>query len=250
MKFFASPDFKPVSKQMFHIAIPIAISGLVLQVQTLIDTAFLARYSTTLPDGVHLSGSEILSVVGNVFFPYLVALSFIWSISTGVVILVSQRLGANEPGSARRFAVTAIKYNTLLSWLVYLFWFFFARQVFMLMGVHQPILTVSLDYMRFLSLELLYLGLSTSIGAVFQGAGNTRPEMITGIMRSILHIVLDYLFIFGNFGLPEMGVVGAGMASSLSGLLACLVLLLVLLTSQKLPFRVNLKSVCLARLCD
>ncbi|MCE1252244.1 MAG: MATE family efflux transporter [Anaerolineae bacterium] len=250
MKFFSSPDFKPVSKQMFHIAIPIAISGLVLQVQSLIDTAFLARYSTSLPDGALLSGSEILSAVGNVFFPYLVALSFIWSISTGVVILVSQRLGANEPASARRYAATAIKFNTLLSWLVYLFWFFFAKQVFTLMGVHQPILTLSLDYMRFLSLELLYLGLSTSIGAVFQGAGNTRPEMIAGILRSLLHICLDYLFIFGNFGLPEMGVAGAGMASSLSGLVACLGLLSVLLTSKNLPFKINLKTVFWAPMRD
>lgn len=243
LKFFESPNFKPVSRQMFKIAIPIAISGLVMQVQTLIDTAFLARYTTTLADGTVLSGSQILSAVGNVFFPYLVAISFVWSIVTGAVVLVSQRLGAGQPDQARQYAVSSLKYNTLLGWLIYLFWLFFGEKVFLAMGVKEPILTVSLQYLRFLSLELIYLGLGNSVGAVFQGIGNTRPEMVTGIMRSLLHIFLDYLLIFGNFGLPEMGVAGAGLASSLSGLIGTLTLTVIFLTSKDKPFYVHLRDI-------
>jgi putative MATE family efflux protein len=243
MKLFSSPNFKPVSQQMFKIAIPIAISGLVMQVQTLIDTAFLARYTTTLANGTVLTVSEILSAVGNVFFPYLVAISFIWSIVTGAVVLVSQRLGAGEPDQARKYAVSSLKYNTLLGWMIYLFWLFFGEKVFIAMGVKEPILSVSLLYLRFLSLELIYLGLGNSIGAVFQGIGNTKPEMVTGILRSLLHIFLDYLLIFGHFGLPEMGVAGAGLASSLSGLIGTLALTVIFLTNRDKPFHVDLKSI-------
>jgi putative MATE family efflux protein len=248
MGLFSSPNFKPVSRQIFKIAIPIAISGLIAQAQMLIDTAFLARYTTTLSDGTILSGSQILSAVGNVFFPYLVAISFIWSIATGAVVLVSQRLGANEPENARRYALSALKHNTVISWLVFLFWLFFAEKVFTLLGVRQPILDLSLQYIRFLSLELVFVGMSTSIGAVFQGAGNTRPEMITGVIRSILHICFDYVFIFGNFGFREMGIAGAGLASSLSGLIGAVLLLVIFLRSKSLPFRVDFKSIVVAPL--
>ncbi len=140
MKIPLRQDLKLISKQMFRIAIPIAISGIITQVQMLIDTAFLARYTVTAPSGAILSGSDILSAVGNVFFPYLVTLSFLWSITTGAIILVSQRLGAREPESARRYAVASLKYNSLLAWLVYLFWLLFAEKIFVLMGVREPIL--------------------------------------------------------------------------------------------------------------
>lgn len=234
---------KAITRLMFRIAIPIAVSGIITQAQMLIDTAFLARYTVTLPDGAMLTGSDILSAVGNVFFPYLVALSFLWSITTGAVILVSQRLGAREPENARRYAVAALKYNILLSWLVYLFWLLFAEKIFLWMGVRQPILGLSLEYLRFISLELLYLGAAASIGAIFQGMGITRPEMVTGVLRSLLHIALDYVLIFGHFGFPELGVAGAGIASTLSGLVATLVMVLIFFRMKGLAFRPDFKSI-------
>ena len=248
MKLFSSPNFKPFSKQMFRIALPIALSGMITQVQMLIDTAFLARYTTTLPDGSILSGSEILSAVGNVFFPYIVTIALIWSIGTGVVVLVSQFLGAGKPETARVYALTGLKYNSLLSWLVYIFWLLFARKIFVALGVQQPILTLSLEYISFLSLELIYLGVSTSINSIFQGTGNTKPEMYAGIFRSLLHIVLDYIFIFGHFGFPEMGVAGAGIASSLSGLISTLFMLILFLKKNILPFNVAFRSLIAAPL--
>ncbi|MBN2678004.1 MAG: MATE family efflux transporter [Anaerolineaceae bacterium] len=246
MNIFSSTNFKPFSKQMFRIALPIAFSGMIMQVQMLIDTAFLARYTTSLPDGTILSGSEILSAVGNVFFPYIVTIALIWSIGTGVVVLVSQFLGAGKPNDARRYALTGLKYNSLLSWLVYLLWFFFAEEIFTALGVHESIRILSLEYIRFLSLELLYLGVSTSINSIFQGTGNTRPEMYTGIFRSLLHILLDYVLIFGNFGFPELGVAGAGMASSISGLASTLIMLVIFMKTASLPFKVGMKSLLTA----
>jgi putative MATE family efflux protein len=250
MNLLSHPEFKPTSRRMFQIAIPIAISGLVMQVQMLIDTAFLARYSTTLPDGVSLTGTQILSSVGNVFFPYIVAMSFMWSIVTGLVVVVSQNLGARQPDVARRLAMSGLKYNTLLSWLFFLVWFFLARDIFTAMGVQEPILSVSLQYLSFLSLEFLYLGIPVSIGAIFQGSGNTRPEMMAGILRSILHIIFDYIFIFGNFGFPEMGVMGAGLASSLSGLISAVVLVVIFLRARGLPFIINLDAILRAPISD
>ncbi|MBI9049703.1 MAG: MATE family efflux transporter [Anaerolineaceae bacterium] len=246
LKIFSSPNFKPFSKSMFRIALPIAFSGIIMQLQMLIDTAFLARYTTSLPNGTVITGSEILSAVGNVFFPYIVTISLIWSIGTGVVILVSQHLGAGKPQGAQEYGTTALKFNTLLSWFVYLFWLVFAEKVFTILGVKEPILSVSLVYIRFVSIELLYLGLSTTINAVFQGVGNTRPEMFAGIIRSVLHVVLDYILIFGHFGFQEMGVAGAGIASSISGLISTLIMLAILLKSKSLPFKMNIKAIFLA----
>jgi putative MATE family efflux protein len=239
-----------ISRRMFRIALPIAISDVTTQVQMLIDTAFLARYTVRMLGGIVLSGSDILSAVGNVFFPYLVTLSFLWSITTGTVILASQRLGAGEPENARRYAVTSLKFNSLLSWLVLLFWLLFAKSIFLAMGVREPILGLSLQYLRFISLELIYMGAASSLGAIFQSMGITRPEMVTGILRSLLHILLDYLLIFGHFGFPELGIAGAGIASTLAGLVATLVMAAIFFRMKNLAIRPDLRSVLHAPLKD
>jgi putative MATE family efflux protein len=236
-------QFKFISARMLQMAIPIAISGIVTQAQMLIDTAFLARYTVTAAGGIVLSGSDILSAVGNVFFPYLVGLSFLWSITTGVVILVSQRLGAREPEKAKQYAMAALKYNALISWGIYLFWLLFAGNIFAWMGVRPPILGMSLEYLRFISLELLFMGAATTMGATLQGMGLTRPEMITGILRSVIHIVLDYLLIFGNLGFPELGIAGAGLASSASGLIGAILLAYIFFRAKNLAFQPDRKAI-------
>ncbi len=235
-------------KRMFAIAIPIAISGLTTQAQMLIDAAFLGHYAVKLADGSVLGGGEFLSAVGNVFFPYIVSLAFIWSITTGTVVLVSQRLGAKDPEAAKRYAEASIKFNALLSIAIYLIWAAIAPAVFRLLGVREPILALSLQYIRTMSLELFYLGAGTTIGAIFQGLGKTRPEMWTGILRSALNIVLDWVMIFGNLGCPELGVAGAGLATSLSGLISTVVFLAIAFRARDLPFRPSFRSVLKAPL--
>ena len=230
-------------KRMFAIAIPIAISGLVTQAQMLIDAAFLGHYEVKLADGSVLGGGEFLSAVGNVFFPYIVSLAFIWSITTGTVVLVSQRLGAKDPEAAKRYAEASIKFNSILSIGIYLIWAAMAPVIFKILGVRDPILGLSIQYIRTMSLELFYLGAGTTMGAIFQGLGKTRPEMWTGILRSVLNIVLDWVMIFGHLGCPELGVAGAGLATSLSGLISTVAFVFIAFRARDLPFRPSVRSI-------
>ena len=234
-------------RRMLKIAVPIAVSGLATQAQMLIDTAFLGHYTVHLPGGSTIGGADFLSAVGNVFFPYIVILSFLWSITTGTIVLVSQNLGAGKKDEAERFAEASLKYNTLLSIAVYVVWTLAAPSVFRLMGVQEPVLSLSLRYMNFMCLELFYLGMSVTLGAMFQGMGITRPEMYAGILRSALNIVLDAVLIFGRFGFPEMGIAGAGLATSLSGLISMTVFIFIVYRSRNLEFRPRVSGIIRAK---
>jgi MATE family multidrug resistance protein len=211
---------KAIRTDMFKVAIPIAVSGLMNQIQMLIDKAFLGHYSMTLANGTVLTGTDFLSAVGNVFFPYIVTLAFLWAIPTGTVVLVSQRLGAKDPEKARLYAEASVKYHSLISIAMYFVWLIIAKPVFVIMGVQEPILSVSLEYIRMMSLGLLTMGFAVSMGSVFQGMGVTNPEMKSGIVMSLVNIVLDWIMIYGRFGFPEMGAAGAGLATAIAGFVA------------------------------
>jgi multidrug resistance protein, MATE family len=243
-------DSKVIRKEMFKMAIPIAISGLVTQAQMLIDTAFLGHYSIKLPDGSFLTGKDFLSAVGNVFFPYIVTLSFMWMITTGTIVLVSQRLGAKEPEKAKEYAEASIKFNGLLSIAIYIVWQLVAPSVFSLMGVKEPILAISLDYIRTMSLELIPMGIAVSLGAAFQGMGITRFEMQAGILRSAVNAVLDWIMIYGRFGFPEMGAAGAGLATAISGYVANAYFIFAALRCRDAAFRPSVRGILKAPFAD
>jgi multidrug resistance protein, MATE family len=63
---------------------------------------------------------------------------------------------------------------------------------------------------------LFFSLVSLSITAYFMAIGRTRVVFYSAVFTAIANVILDYLLIFGNYGLPEMGLAGASLASTLS----------------------------------
>ena len=57
---------------------------------------------------------------------------------------------------------------------------------------------------------------AVSLSSFFRGIGDTKTPLYTTVTGNILNAVLDYGLIFGNFGLPEWGVFGAGIATAIA----------------------------------
>ena len=55
-----------------------------------------------------------------------------------------------------------------------------------------------------------------SIKQFFEGIGNTKLAMVITLIANAINIVLNYLLIFGKFGFPELGLIGAGVATLIS----------------------------------
>ncbi len=58
------------------------------------------------------------------------------------------------------------------------------------------------------------------VRACFDGIGWTRVGMVTGVGMNLANVLLNWIFIFGNLGAPEMGVAGAALASGLATVLS------------------------------
>jgi putative MATE family efflux protein len=72
---------------------------------------------------------------------------------------------------------------------------------------------------QFLTLALLGAPASflmMGLSGTFRGLGDTRSPMYASIVATVVHIVGDYLLIFGKLGLPALGIRGAGIAMALS----------------------------------
>jgi len=96
---------------------------------------------------------------------------------------------------------------------------------------------IFLDYR---SWGLFFAGFQVSILAFFTGIGQTKIIIVSSLFMVIINVFLDFGLIFGYFGLPEMGLAGAALASTIAEALTFLFLLVYLLKS-KLLIQFNFK---------
>ena len=92
-----------------------------------------------------------------------------------------------------------------------------ARSIFTLVG-HDPVLReLEATYFRILCLGAAPAIASSALGGFFSGLGRPWPVVWVSVTATAVNLVLDYALIFGSWGLPEMGIVGAAVATVASG---------------------------------
>jgi len=77
------------------------------------------------------------------------------------------------------------------------------------------ILPEAAGYLRAVSWGAPGLALVFLLRFFSEGSGNTKPTMFYGVMGAMLNIPLNYVLMFGKFGLPALGTVGCGYATSI-----------------------------------
>ncbi|MFH0958858.1 MAG: MATE family efflux transporter [Pseudomonadota bacterium] len=82
---------------------------------------------------------------------------------------------------------------------------------------HAPnLIELEKEYFRILMYSSVALPLNAALSSFFSGRGRTSPVLIGNLIGNAANIVLDYLLIFGNFGFPELGIKGAGIATAIT----------------------------------
>lgn len=208
--------------KMIKIFVPIMLSNLISQIQMVIDRIFLGRMDILY-----------MSAVGNATAPMWTTMSFIFSLSLGASILISQSVGEEDLEKAKNYAASLIKFHNVLPFLLFLFWMILSPTVFKLMGVSENVMPLCITYTRLYAPCFLIIGLGASYSIVFQTSNYTMPLVAYGIIRSVLNIFLDYVLIFGKWGFPRMEIAGAALGTTIAEYAGALYLVYVVITKKK-----------------
>lgn len=219
------------SRRILSLAIPLILQQLCLQMQIWIDRAMLGHVN-----------AAFFSAIGNTTVPYQMVTSTITAICGGTAILVAQGIGAGDHRQVRETAESSFLGSALLSAAAFAFFLFFSKPLFRIMGLQSPILEYSTSYIRILSFSLLILGPVASATAILQGLGFTKIIMAAGLVGNALNILLDWLLIFGKFGLPAMGLEGAALATVLANFGAAPMTILFVLRNPRMPVKLQLRA--------
>lgn len=225
-------DSKRYVHPLLRLALPIMISNIISQVQMLIDRLFLAKL-----------GDIYMSALSNINAPLWTTMSFVFSLTVGASIIISQSVGAGNKNKAAEYSGALWKYHNIFGIFLFAIWFFFGEQIFKAMGVSENVMPMCLIYTKIYSPVFLVLPLGSACMVTFQTSNYTKPLVYQGIIRSGLNVFLDWVMIFGNLGCPAMGIKGAAIATTIAEVAGGLVLLVVCLFKKNIETMPKFKQI-------
>ncbi|WP_241781789.1 MATE family efflux transporter [Paenibacillus sp. DMB5] len=185
--------------------------------QTLLGTVDTIMVSRISDDAVAVVG------ISNQLFGALTTL--FTTFAGGAGILIAQRLGSGRQEDARVIAIMGVTASTVLGLIVSIIMFLFADPIGGALNISGELIPLAHVYLTYVGGGLFLIGLTASLGSAIRNTGNTRGPMYTGVAVNVIHIILNYIFIFGMFGLPQMGLGGIAISNVISRGLGAIVLL-------------------------
>ncbi|MBT8187857.1 MAG: polysaccharide biosynthesis C-terminal domain-containing protein, partial [Croceitalea sp.] len=193
-----------IRKAIFMLSIPMILEMLMESIFALVDIAWVSQVSVNAVATIGLTESVITLI-------YAVAIG----LSMAATAVVARRVGEKDIEGARKTAVQAIFLGILVSLLVGILGFLFAKEILGLMGAEQDLIQEGYGYTQWLIGGNITIMLLFLINAIFRGAGDASIAMWTLVLSNGLNIILDPFFIFGWGPFPEYGVMGAAIATNI-----------------------------------
>ncbi len=194
-------------RDVLRVALPLALSTSSWAILHFTDRMFLSWYSVN---------AVAAAVPGSVTNFCLVSLFM--GTATYVNVFIAQYIGARKPEQVGRILWQGI-YFAVLSGLLVLLGIPLAPRLFRLVGHEKAVMEMEIQYFRILCLGSGAAVLGGTLSCFFIGRGKTLVVMAVNLTAAATNIVLDYAWIFGRWGFPEMGIRGAGYATVLATLL-------------------------------
>lgn len=190
------------NKHISKISLPILLSLLAQNIIQVIDTAFLGRVGE-----VELGASALAGII------YIAIYTIGFGFSMGSQILIGRRNGEKNYNQIGEIVIQGILF--LLIPAILLIFAFKMGFTELLLGIFKSdnVSGAVGDYLDWRVYGFVFAFTNSSFRAFYIGIARTKVLMLSSIVMAIVNVILDYALIFGHFGMPEMGISGAALAS-------------------------------------
>lgn len=206
---------------LLAIGLPIMIGQLGMIVLGFADTMMVGHHSTTELGAASFVNNIInLAIITGTGFSY------------GLTPIVGGLFGRGEQhkaGQALRCALLANLLAAIIMMLVLVVLYFNLGNI----GQPQELLPYMRPYFLTLFASLPFVMLFNAFKQFTDSITETRTSMWILLTGNMLNIIGNYIFIYGKCGMPELGVVGAGLSTLLSRLLMVIIFFVVFILSRK-----------------
>ena len=189
-------------KKFFSLLGFVVLQNVIAYTINMADNIMLGRYSE-----VALSGAAAVNMI------FFMIQQFGISVASTVVALSSQYWGKMQTGPIRTFSGYALKLSLIVSACIIVAGTVFPEPMCRIFTDDPLILEEGVKYLRIVVWSFGLFCISNCFYAALRAVGIVKISFYTSIITLIVNCVINYLLIFGSFGLPEMGIVGAAIGT-------------------------------------
>lgn len=190
---------------ILKIIVPILITQVAIYLISFFDILMSSRYGTSDLAGV--------SIGSSIWMPIYTGLS---GILLAITPIVSQLVGAKKEQLAKQAVQQGLYVALVLSACIFIILFIGLDWILGNMQLDAAVHNIAKSYIHAMCAGLIPLFLFFVLRCFIDALGQTRVTMIITLLGTPINIFLNYIFIFGKFGAPELGGVGAGVATAIT----------------------------------
>ena len=180
------------NKEIWNVSYPIFLGLLAQNIINVTDTAFLGRVGE-----VELGASAM----GGLF--YICVFTIAFGFSVGSQILIARR---NGEGRYKDVGPVMIQGGIFLTHLL-------APSIVRLLISSDSIFDATMEFLNWRIWGFFFAFVNVMFRALYIGITRTKVLTMNAVVMALVNVLLDYILIFGKFGMPEMGIKGAAVAS-------------------------------------
>lgn len=206
------------SKSIIAIALPVTLQSMIKASFSIIDQVMIGQLGSESIAGIGLGGkfASIYSVV-------------LGAITATAAIMISQYIGQKNVKNVRR----SFHVNLLIALFIAVLFTFasllFTKQIFSFYTKDSVTKELGKSYLQIYAWSFLPIALSGMAEAMLCCMEMAVFPLVASVSSLFVNTALNYILIFGKFGLPELGVKGAAIGSVVAQIISCLLTLVFLL---------------------
>ena len=189
-------------KMVFALVVPIALQNLINVGVTSADVIMLGKVSETVLSASSL-GNQVQFIMSLIFF----------GLTSGAAVLTAQYWGKGDTKTIEKVLGIALRFSLTVGVIFTVVTFIFPKQIMMIFSSETEVINEGIKYLRivcfsyiFSSITMIYLNIMKSVEKVV-------ISTVVYFISLMLNVILNYIFIFGKFGLPPLGIEGAALST-------------------------------------
>ncbi len=193
---------KKFYRQVAGIAVPIALQGFITTGVNMMDTLMIGIVGETQLSAVSLA-NQFISIYQILCM----------GIGMGASVLVARYYGMGDRDSLKKTVAIMVRLCVGMAALFCLVTAFFPEWIMGIYTVEDAIISNGVRYLEYSVITYFLLGLSLTSTIVLRNVQKVKLPLYTSIGAFFINVGANYVFIFGKFGFPEMGVAGAAVGT-------------------------------------
>jgi putative MATE family efflux protein len=202
-------------RQLIHLAGPIAAQQVIVALLNMVGMVMVGQKGDTAVAAVGLAG-QVFFLLNLVLF----------GVGSGSAIFTSQLWGRRDIRQLRKVLGLCLEVSLAVSLLFFVLAEFFPSQILRIYTTDAAVIALGSSYLRIFGWSFFFFTITYIYSIVLRTTGEVRLPMFVSIAALLLNTVLTYALVFGELGLPAMGVPGAALAALIARVLESSALLI------------------------